>query len=189
MRGMSDSYRAGHDGRLGIWARSCGWIHREVNGEVVRLGRLEYEVLHAPLDFIPPEELPNIQPGDPVIAIHIPGGYPLDPQEVDNSMAMMKKHFSDLRPRYAACHSWLLNPLFAKKLPNSNFVHFQSLGKLLEQKPSEEFPWFVFGKEKAEEIDWKTMKPASRLQQLIREEYLAGRKIYAWAMVVPIEGW
>ena len=189
MRGMSDSYRAGHDGRLGIWARSCGWIHREVNGEVVRLGRLEYEVLHAPLDFIPPEELPNIQPGDPVIAIHIPGGYPLDPQEVDNSMAMMKKHFSDLRPRYAACHSWLLNPLFAKKLPNSNFVHFQSLGKLLEQKPSEEFPWFVFGKEKAEEIDWKTMKPASRLQQLIREEYLAGRKIYAWAMVVPIEEW
>ncbi|MBQ6474168.1 MAG: family 20 glycosylhydrolase [Victivallales bacterium] len=187
MRGMSDSYRAGHDGRLGIWARSCGWIHKEVSGEVVRLGRLEYEVLKTPLDFIPMEELPGVQEGDPVIAIHIPGGYPMDPKEVDNSLELMKKHFADLRPRYGVCHSWLLNPLFAEKMPKSNFAHFQRLGKLLEQNPSEEFPWFVFGKEKAEEIDWQTMQPASRLQQAIRDEYLAGRKVLAWGMVVDLE--
>ena len=186
MRGMSDSYRAGHEGRLGIWARSCGWIHREVVGEVVRLGRLEFEVLQTPLDFIPMEELPDVQPGDPVIAIHIPGGCPLDPKEVKNSLALMKSHFANLRPRYAVCHSWFLNPFFAEKLPDGNFAHFQRLGRLVPQNPSEEFPWFVFGKEKAEEIDWQNLKPASRLQQLIRDEYLAGRKLYAWGMVVPL---
>ena len=187
MRGMSDSYRAGHEGRLGIWSRSCGWIHKEVNGEVVRLGRLEYEVLHTPLDFIPMEELPGVQEGEPIIAIHIPGGYPMEAGAVRESLELMKKYFTDLKPRYGVCHSWLLNPLFAEKMPDSNFAHFQRLGRLLEQKPAEEFPWFVFGTEKAEEIDWQNLKPNSRLQQIIRDEYLAGRKVYAWGLVVDLE--
>ena len=188
MRGMSDSYRAGHDGRLGIWARSCGWIHREVVGEVVRLGRLEYEILKTPVaDFIPMAEMPGIQEGDPMVAIHIPGGYPLDPLEVKKSLALVKDHYAHLRLRYAGCHSWLLNPLFAEKMPGSNFAHFQSLGRLVPQPPSEEFPWFVFGKEKPEEIDWQSLTPTSRLQQIIRDEYLAGRKMFSWGMVVELE--
>ncbi|MBP5300988.1 MAG: hypothetical protein J6Y80_06245, partial [Victivallales bacterium] len=186
MRGMSDSYRAGHGGQLGIWERSGGWLHRQINGEVVRLGRLEYEVLKTPLDFIPMAELPGIREGDPVIAIHIPGGFPLAPQEVDDSLEKMKEHFAALNPRYAVCHSWLLNPILAEKMPASNFAHFQGLGKLLEQAPSEEFPYFVFGKDSATEIDWKNLKPASRLQKIFQDVYLAGQKAYSWGMVVTL---
>ena len=188
IRGISDSYRAGHDGRLGIWARSCGWVHRQVNGEVRRFGRLEYEVLKVPLDFVAMEELPGASEGDSVIAMHIPGGFPLEPEAVRESLRLMKEHFAALRPRYAACCSWLLNPIFAEKMPGSNFEHFQRLGKILPMpRAYVGFPQFVFGKEFDTQIDWQNLQPKSRLEKIIQDEYLAGRQVLAYSMVVPLE--
>lgn len=50
--GAIDEYRAGHDGRFGLTATKPHWIRHYIEGELFRIGRLEYMV-QPPLNYLP----------------------------------------------------------------------------------------------------------------------------------------
>lgn len=73
-----------------------------------------------------------VQPGDPIIHLHIPGDGKLYPQAVQDSLKaavpFFRQHFPELSFRLFVCHSWLLNTGLAQLLPaDSNILSFQSL--------------------------------------------------------------
>ncbi len=82
-----------------------------------------------------PERLPAaewvrvLEPGDPVLNIHIPAGSPMDVGRCGESFrraeAFYPAHFPEYRYRAYVCGSWLLDPQFERALkPDSNIARF-----------------------------------------------------------------
>jgi len=142
---------------LGLKRRFFGWYSLHVSGELVELGRLQFQLdtrytqsekiirlADGTLGAIPAEApLPQgaellLKKNDPVIAIHIPEGRPgwlqMSPQECRHSLqrllAFVKAYYHDApAPKAIYCHSWLLDAALTRLLPpDSNIVQFQQLG-------------------------------------------------------------
>lgn len=70
-----------------------------------------------------------LQPGDPVLQIHIPGGSPMDFDACGRSLSEACRFFADAFPERSfkafACNSWLLDDQLEDMLPpQSNLVRF-----------------------------------------------------------------
>ncbi|MBQ9336165.1 MAG: hypothetical protein IJS14_02560 [Lentisphaeria bacterium] len=79
---------------------------------------------------------PVLEPGDPVINIHIPESGPLKPVDCKKSVLRARDFFAEYLPDYHwkafLCDSWLLDPQLPKILPpTSNIIAFQNAGYLL----------------------------------------------------------
>ena len=77
-----------------------------------------------------------LNPGDPVIAVHIPESGPLKPASCRESLFRARDFFSEFLPDYHwkafFCDSWLLDPQLAKILaPASNILTFQKNGYMI----------------------------------------------------------
>ena len=106
---------------------SINWHGTIQLGFNVKLGRLQFGPLASPDDF------PGlgIRKGDRLLNTHIPAAGRLNIPECEESFQLAKKFYE---PRIGTikafyCHSWLLNPIFKKYLPDtSNIIRFQNLG-------------------------------------------------------------
>lgn len=104
---------------LGRWAYDRGfWTWRQTGGLLLRLGTLEFE-----MNLLAGACPPGLEPGDPVLSVHIPSDAVLSRAELDRSYALAGEVFSRGTvcpwgpPRAVLCGSWLLSPALDRLLP------------------------------------------------------------------------
>ncbi|WDN51376.1 acyltransferase domain-containing protein [Streptomyces clavuligerus] len=110
-----------------------GWLALHFRGELFHLGRLQFQ--RGRLDRLTGEGLRALGepygPGDPTLDLHIPDFLgPLAPDACDRALTAAGTFFDRCFPDepypIATCHSWLLDPQFADRLPKtSNILRFQ----------------------------------------------------------------
>ena len=119
----------------GLSVRAWEWQVVLYSARVVRLGRLECNTLHVYKREVLKDAAGNIllNPGDPVINLHIPEDGPMRIGDCIASMRRMADFFARYRKEIDwkgfLCESWLLDRQLRPMLPeNSNIVRFQDLG-------------------------------------------------------------
>lgn len=131
-----------------------------------------------------------LEPGDPIVEVHVAGGSKLLPEECRDSFGQAVEFF----PQYYAfakfagfaCWSWLLDPGLSKILPpDSNIVQFQH-NFHIAPVPSDESQAYdlVFGSSSA---DPTKITPITRLQQAIKDYVLAGNRMRSAAGFIAWE--
>jgi hypothetical protein len=105
------SFREGPEDVLGMPVHPGGWARPEP----VRLAKRYWERV--------------LKKGDPTVGIHIPAGGPMDFEACGSSFArasvFFKQHVPDHPVTALTCSSWLLDPQFEGRLPDSsNIVRF-----------------------------------------------------------------
>ncbi len=104
-------------------------------GSLYELGRLQFELVRTSAGARRRAALPEPLRGEPwLLRIRIPQTGPLSTRAVQDSLMAARPFFAKSfreslegnEPRFALCTSWLLDPHFAKVLPeNSHVVRFQ----------------------------------------------------------------
>lgn len=110
---------------LGRWAYDRGfWTWRQTGGLLLRLGTLEFE-LCALAGACPP----GLEPGNPVLSVHIPSDAVLSRKELDRSYALAGDVFTGNSvlcpwgpPKAVLCGSWLLSPALERLLPEESGI-------------------------------------------------------------------
>lgn len=119
-----------------------------------------------------------VRPGDPVLAIHLPGGMRLEKeatrQAIRDAFAHAAKYYPDYNPKALHCGSWLLNPELGEMLGESSNIHaFASLFHLHPTKCQGQGVFnFVF--KTGVNPDLATLPEDTRLQRWLKAKYLAG---------------
>ena len=122
-----------------VWGVKNGfwqWMFHELN--CITLGRLEYEPFHH-FSNIPYGE---IKKGDPVILIHIPGGTPLEMDEVEESLGRAYDYFKERFDGESVpfiTHSWLIYPPFLDGVfkEGGNVQKFARLFDIIDQNTAD----------------------------------------------------
>lgn len=115
----------------GVWGNFVSsWYPIFYSGDIVKLGRLEYEDIPYPWETPYKKHGLVVKKGDPVKNIHIPSsGEPFDlPARLDSYKRAYGFFREELQggPLVCVCHSWLLYPQNRQVLsPSSNIVSFQ----------------------------------------------------------------
>ena len=145
-------YTERNDGVIGIWRHPRDWQIAIYRGEVTRHGRLECNTeRHYNRETLFNEDgQPILEPGDPVINVHIPEDGPMDMPSCGASIKRMAAFFAQCRPGYdwkgILCESWLLDrqllPLLSE---TSNIARFQSLGRHYYIAPTDHTVWRIYG--------------------------------------------
>lgn len=115
------------NGTIGVCA-FYGWLIMHYQGELFRLGRLQFR--HATPRFAPS--------GEYALDTHIPQGEPLREEDCVASFRMAKEfyatYFPEIQVEYAECCSWLLNPnlvyILGEQANISKFVRLWDLQKI-----------------------------------------------------------
>lgn len=117
-----------------------GWMTLHLRALLYECGRLQYGLMRATPRSRETDdggEGPPLQPGDPLLGMHIPEEGPLRPDLCEESLQAARVFFDRYLPAYSekgivTCHSWLLDDQLARYLsPASNIVQFQRLFRLL----------------------------------------------------------
>lgn len=137
----------------GIWGNFVAfWYPIFYDGTIVKLGRLEYQVRPCPLKEPKTVLGMTVNPGDPVLYIHIPTSFePFDRAARLDSYKKAWQYFCpDGKPLVCICSSWLLYPGYEQLFkPESNIARFRKEFTMLGSRQSESFGniWRVFGKD------------------------------------------
>ena len=132
-----------------------------------------------------------LEPGDPVVGLHIPPGGGMTPEKVDAAFAEAKEFLATCYPdfNYKAfkCESWLMDPQLAKILgEDSNITKFvnrfipacgRSAGRGVFS--------FVFLQPKPAETVIENLPEDTSLQRKLKEHYLNGGCIYEMHGFIP----
>ncbi|NOZ22799.1 MAG: hypothetical protein GXP25_17100 [Planctomycetes bacterium] len=111
----------------GAWTSTLTITDDEITGHPIHPKAYAIaEPIHLPRD----EWQQELGPGDPVIAIHIPAGSPMDYDDCGDSIRQaldfFPKYFPDKPFAAFMCHSWILDAQFEELLPRtSNLVRFE----------------------------------------------------------------
>ena len=122
--------------------------------------------------------------GDKVIALHIPAGGSLAPDEVDRTLELAKKFVAEYFPEWDyrgfTCESWLLDPQLEALLGDeSNIVRFGRRFLRISVESGGRSPnYFVFMRPMDEKIDVSSLTENTRLEHALKEHYLKGGFIY-----------
>lgn len=156
--------------KIGLW--EYRWLSRHLDGELFRLGRLQFEKSV----FSNKEKISklDIEEGSPIINVHIAKGEKLSMESVRESFLMAKEFWREKVPYL--CHSWLLFPGLEEILgKDSNILRFQHFFRIVkvdfEIRQAEER---IFGgvKERIEEYPENTS-----LQKRAKAYLLEGKKL------------
>lgn len=137
---------------FGIWGNFVSfWYTRHSKGDIVQLGRLQFET--RPNPFTEPKQIGEftVDPGEKVYSIHIPAsGEPFDTEARLASIQRAYDFFCGGEGRLVClCGSWLLYPgyegLFGKNVTDfrKDFCIYKTV-----EKESFSDKWRVFGKER-----------------------------------------
>ena len=135
----------------GEWGTFVNWFGRFYTAELLALGRLEFEIEHAPRDFRCGDL--DVKAGQKVINVHIPSNekIPLSKEECDRSYRMAADHFApELEGGQIVfmCGSWLLFEGMKNFLPaDSNILRFASEYTIAERSESIDDLWRIFYRE------------------------------------------
>lgn len=132
----------------GIWGTFVAhWYPRFYLGNLIKLGRLEYESRPCPLSEPVTVCGITVNPGDPVFSLHIPSsGEPFDLNARVDSYRKAAAHFG--KPLICLCNSWLLYEDYKNVFsPGSNCLDFMDDFYMLRQTRKEQFSmgWRIFG--------------------------------------------
>ena len=96
-----------YSGKIGL--AESAWLTNHLTLRLFQLGRLQFCM--EPADFSAPAF--GLEPGEPLVSVHICRGGSLDPAACDTSFARARaffpKHFPAYAFRFFSCHSWLLD--------------------------------------------------------------------------------
>ena len=113
-----------HHRRQGEWGLSeTNWISHHCGGQLLRIGRLQYIPTRNKIPLCPGVPL---QPGDPVLAVHITASEPLTHESCVHSFVAAREVYAQQPWVGFTCESWLLAPRLSEVLPEtSNILAFQ----------------------------------------------------------------
>lgn len=144
--GISDDILFATLGDIAIWCKNndnkglknFSWIKNHLNGELFRIGRLQYQLYTCDNKALKYKLLP-FDYGENVIYVHIPQGEKLIYADCISSIKQAKKffdtHFPSYHYRFFFCESWLLyedNWMFMEA--SSNILQFQSMFEIVYNK-------------------------------------------------------
>ena len=110
----------------GTWGfDQAAWANSYFSGRLYALGRLQFEMGVFDLPAVPGV----LQPGDPVLQVHIPATGKLEDDECGQALQQagefFPRYFPDHAFRALVCVSWMMNPQLAHGLPpTANLVRF-----------------------------------------------------------------
>lgn len=162
----------------GIWGTFVAhWYPIFFNGSIVKMGRMEYQIRKCP--FKTPQTVMGItvNPGDPILALHIPTSFePFDKEARIESYRMAWRYFCpDGRPLVCVCGSWLLYDQYEEVfVPGSNINSFRKEFHMLYSKPADTFTncWRVFGSK--HQLPTEDLPEKTSLQRAFKRYMLAG---------------
>jgi len=135
----------------GLWGNfAFWWYDRFYKMTRFTLGRLQFETVTYEWPAYTCGGI-TVQPGDPVVNIHIPSAGPLTEELRREAYQKAYEFFPACRKKDAlplVCHSWLLDPEYRTFLPaSSNLIGFQKDFEIIACEKQEEFKdaWRVFG--------------------------------------------
>ena len=137
-------------------------------------GLIENRLCHYPKD----QWRLRVQPGDCVLAMHIPGGAGLDTAvaraSIREAFLHTQKYYADYAPKALQCSSWLLNPELKQILgEDSNIVRFGTLFTLYPVKCGGTGVFNCVFKS-AVNPDLATLPEDTRLQRALKAKLLSG---------------
>ena len=178
----------------GVWGNFVSsWYPIFYSGDIVKLGRLEYEDIPYPWETPYKKHGLVVKKGDPVKNIHIPSsGEPFDQAA---RLASYKKAYQFFKeelqggPLVCVCGSWLLYPPYRGILsPTSNVVSFAGDWDILSSQESEEFhdAWRVFGA--ASKLPPEQWPEDTSMRQAYKKWILEGHKAGSGFGVLLFDG-
>lgn len=157
------------------------WYPIFYTGDLVKLGRLEYENYTYSADTPYEKNGYIVKKGDKVKNIHIPSsGEPFDEAARLASYKKAYEFFKDELnggPLVCVCHSWLLYPEYGKFLPvGSNFAGFQKDFDIVKAEAEDEFDdaWRLFGRDYKKPL--AELPERTSMQRAFKKYFLEGGK-------------
>ncbi len=168
-------------GQLGIVANS--WSHGFICGNklnrLFRIGRLDFSIEKAVDHW---HGGGDVKHGDPIAAVHIPGGEPLDSQacldSFDEAEEFIQKYYPEHNLTCFACGSWLLDETVDKFTgEKSNIRNFRNMFEIYKSIESDSAIGHVFhGGFTRENI--ADAVPKNSFQQKMKDYIISGGKLY-----------
>lgn len=129
-------------------------------------------------------------PWSAVLTMHIPGGERMPPDAAKESLSQAADFFAKHLHReikLILCSSWILNPEWQVRMPDSNLAVFQRSVFLVQQEEPQKNTaglFFVFGRE---DVDPATTVPANTMQKVMLDVLKEGGKLRGGIMVMPVQ--
>lgn len=123
--------RGESDGTNGIRDKHAWTAYFRETDDACEGFSISYEglAIHRSVKISLDEWQPLLNPGDPVLDVHIPEGEPLDPRACDHAFAIaprfFQEHFNTEPINAFTCESWLLDWALPYIVPDSNLARFQ----------------------------------------------------------------
>jgi len=123
------------------------WGTRVLRGELVKLGRIEFEEKESDFDFT--LHGVSIKKGDMILGMHIPTGGQMSPAEIDESLELAYDFYDRKYDgwMFVRCGSWILYPPFMKLFKEgSNLDSFAKRFEILHsiEEPEFKVAWRIF---------------------------------------------
>ncbi len=128
-----------------------------------------------------------LQPGDPVLAVHIPTGISLTEELCERSYALARKTFSECFPDYKykafSCMSWMMyRGLIDLTRPDSNLTKFlKKYTPFQRNAPGTGIFVFVYMLDPSIDVntlDYKELPENTSLQRSIKQHYIDNKRVY-----------
>ena len=125
-----------------------------------------------------------IEPGDPMVDVHIPAGKTLKPELVDASFQEIRdfyaKYFPEKEYKGFIISSWLLSPTVHELLgQKGNIVNFGNrFIKLTRKDKGTSIFSFVFVQRDVNNVDLESLPENTSLERALKKHYLEGKKVY-----------
>ncbi len=168
-RGLEDRIYFDSMKEITVWSKSneknygvigirdqLDWISRFFTNELVRLVRLEFEVIDYPLNLCWNKYGLWVKPGDRVINIHIPEDGGLRPDDVAASFRKAYEYFGCTGLQVFVCSTWIIWPKNREFMdPSSNILAFMDNFDIIaaEEAKNHRDLWRIFGRAHREYSD------------------------------------
>jgi len=168
-----NEYAHDNNGKTGM--TRYAFISRNMVGDVLRHGRLEYEIETFSKEDYEAHGI-TVHTGDPILKIHIPSDEPLLVEDAEESFRLAYRYYRLAPITPFMCESWLTYPgnrHFCR--PDSNIIRFMECFDILE---SEDCPkcgdlWRIYGRH-ADFDHPETFSENTSLQRSLKAHLLRG---------------
>lgn len=175
--------------RYGVWGTFVAhWYPIFYRGNIVKLGRMEYETKSYQGEESVTVMGMTLQPGQTLLSMHIPAsGEPFDRRSRMESYRRACDYFG--KPLVCVCASWLLYPGYEDVFgEGSNIADFRKEFCLLSHKETERFDdgWRVFGSAWDETVE--NLPEKTSMQRAFKARLLSGGTVGCGTGVLIFDG-